>query len=365
MKTCWIDDKRLQTILERHEAYWQNTLKDGPILWMVVPDAHPRAPLAPPATPEQAMTDIDYVVAAIDDYHARAHFAVDAIPIHNPWLGPDQFAGWLGAALTFRPDDNTSWVAPFVKDWAHHDEFKIDPANRWWNLYLALLERSVAAGKGKWATAFPDLHTGIDALSAIRGPERLLEDLLTQPDEIRCVMRQMTGLFKQVVDVVWEVLEKSGQGTTNWCGGWSGKRYLCIGQNDFTCMISPAMFDEFCLEDTVETVNHVDYALYHLDGPGALRHLPRILEIERLHTVQWIHGDGQPPHSKWLHVLRQIQDAGKSIQIWYNLHYTRDVVDLEEEVKILCNKLDPTRLFIAAEVPTIEQAEALAANVIR
>ena len=72
--------------------------------------------------------------------------------------------------------------------------------------------------------------------------------------------------------------------------GWSDRRFVCVGQNDFSCLISPKMFDEFCLTDTVECANHVDRTIYHLDGPGALKHLPRILAIrndlrQRLHRA--------------------------------------------------------------------------------
>jgi len=34
------------------------------------------------------------------------------------------------------------------------------------------------------------------------------------------------------------------------------------------------MFDEFVLEDTLACCGHVDRIIYHLDGPGALQHLP-------------------------------------------------------------------------------------------
>jgi hypothetical protein len=107
----------------------------------------------------------------------------DALPIHNPWLGPDQVAAWLGAEM--------------------------------------ILRASVEKGKDRWVTAYPDLHTGIDGLSAIRGPENLLMDMLENPDPVRRAMSDMTELFKKVVDVVSDVLRASGQGTTNWTAGWS------------------------------------------------------------------------------------------------------------------------------------------------
>lgn len=363
METCWIKERQLREALARNEAYWRGELEGYPLLWVSAPEAKPVPSLPEPADENEMWTNVDYAVAAGERQLARAHYAGDALPFFNPWLGPDQFAGWLGANLELRPRECTSWVKPFVSDWRECGDFHILPDNKWWKLYRALLEESVRVGKGKWVTTFPDLHTGIDALSAIRGPENLLADLLIDPEPLHKAMKQMTALWKWVVDVVWDTLKRSGQGTTNWTGGWSEKRFVCIGQNDFTCMVSPAMFDEFCLEDTVECVNHVDYALYHLDGPGALRHLPRILDIERLHTVQWVHGNGQPSHSHWLDSLRQIQHAGKAVQIWYNLHYTTHVVNVFDELDIVCNALDPAHLFIGVDVQTADEADAVVDHV--
>jgi succinate dehydrogenase flavin-adding protein (antitoxin of CptAB toxin-antitoxin module) len=168
----------------------------------------------------------------------------------------------------------------------------------------------------------------------------------------------MTGQFKFVVDTVSEIVLPSGQGTSNWTMGWSSGRFLCIGQNDFTCMISPAMFDEFCLEDTLETTDYVDRSIYHLDGPDAVRHLPRILEIESLDCVQWIHGAGQPSASHWLELLKRIQDAGKSVQVYYGPSHG-DEADISAELEILCRELDRDRVFFWATVGSIEEADRL------
>ena len=326
---------------------------------MTTPDAVPGSPLAEPANESEMWTNVDYAIAAAEDRLARTHYVGDALPFFDPWLGPDQFAAWLGAEMTIRPKEFTSWIVPLVCDWADHPEFHIDPENRWWTLYLKTLRQSVEAGRGKWVTAFPDLHTGIDALSALRGPQQLSLDLLADPETIHRVMRQMTALWKRIVDTVDGHIGPGGQGSTNWTGGWSEKRFLCIGQNDFSCMISPDMFRSFCIEDTIECIEHVDYALYHLDGPGALRHLPEILDIERLHTVQWVYGNGNPMPSHWLDMLHQIQDAGKAIQVWYNLTRTARLADVFAEIEILCSNLDVTRLFIGADLPTVDDADAV------
>ncbi len=202
---------------------------------------------------------MDYVIAATESALSSTHYAGDALPVFCPWLGPDQFAAWLGADLLLRPRQSTSWSKPFVRDWDEHPELRIEPDNRWWRTYLQLLRESVRAGQGKWVTGYPDLHSGIDALSAIRGAEELAADLVTHPAAIHRAMRQVTDLWKFVVDVVSAIILPAGQGTSNWTMGWSSDRFLRIGQNDCSCMISAPMFEEFCWQDNLECCAHVDH----------------------------------------------------------------------------------------------------------
>ena len=56
-----------------------------------------------------------------------------------------------------------------------------------------------------------------------------------------------------------------------------------------------------------------------------------------------------------------MQDAGKSVQVWPLLNCTME--ELLREVQVLCEALDPTRLFIVAEVDRVETADALLALV--
>jgi len=358
MKSIWIEENTLARSLERNEAFWDGELRDGPLMWVSVPNAKPGSPPPEPDTEEEMWTDVDYYVAVAEDQLARTHYAGDALPVCNPWLGPDQFAAWLGADMTLKPREFTSWIKPFVNDWSRFPELAINPDNRWWKLYLELLHRFTEAGKGKWITTYPDLHTGIDGLGAIRGPENLMMDMLSQPDVIERAMRQMTELWKSVVDTVSDIVLPAGQGTSNWTMGYSSKRFLCVGQNDFSCLIGPDMFDRFCLQDNVECCGHVVHTIYHLDGPDAIRHLPRILELEDLNCVQLIQGAGNPFPSQWLDLLRQIQDSGKSVQLCYSPTHGGEA-DLQYELKVLCNGLDRNRLFFWAGADSVETAERL------
>jgi len=359
MHTSWIAPTQLQAALQRNEAFWNGNLTDGPLIWALVPDAKPGTPPTPPPTEAEEWTNVDYVMAKAEDSLARTYYAGDALPVHNPWLGPDQVAAWLGAEITFKPRDNTSWVKPFVNNWEDHADLRLDPENRWWKLYLEILRASATRGRGKWVTCYPDLHTGIDGLAAIRGPEQLMIDLFEQPETIKRAMRQMTRLWKEIVDAVDAVVLPTGQGTTNWTLGWSSQRFICLGQNDFSCLVGPDMFADFLLEDTAECCQYADRIIYHLDGPGALQHLPRLLEIDALHCVQWIQGAGATLPSTWLDLLKRIQDAGKTVQVFYAGAHGGDA-DISRELEILCRALDPDRLFCVAYVDSVAKADAIA-----
>jgi len=184
-------------------------------------------------------------------------------------------------------------------------------------------------------------------------------DMLRAPQVIHRAMRQMTDLWKHVVDVASDVILPAGQGTSNWTMGWSRRRFLCVGQNDVTCMISPRMFTDFCRQDNLECCNHVDRSLYHLDGPGALGHLPELLALERLDGIQWVPGEGNPPPSARLDLLGRIQRGGKSVQVCYHPAPNTNRVDLHKEIETLCRCLDHTRLFVWANVGSVEEADAV------
>lgn len=357
MQSIWLDPSSAAARCERHEAFWNRALDKGPLLWVTVPNATPAIPPKEPATEDALWTDVEYVLAKAEYDLSHTYWAGDALPMHHPWLGPNQFAAWLGAEMQLQPRENTSWVQPFLKN-ADYPSFQLDLSNRWWRLYLDLVRASVEQGRDKWITAYPDLHTGIDALAAIRGPEQLMFDMLESPGMVRGAMTRMTQLWKEVVDLVSSMVLPSGQGTSNWTMGYSSQRFLCIGQNDFTCLISPRMFDDFCLDDTIQCAKHVDRTIYHLDGSDALKHLPRILEIERIDCIQWIQGAGKPLPSQWLDLLRRIQAAGKSVQLFYAGAHGGDA-DFQRELEILCSALDPKRLFVVIEAGSVAEADSL------
>jgi hypothetical protein len=79
-------------------------------------------------------------------------------------------------------------------------------------------------------------------------------------------------------------------------------------------MLSQEMFDRHIVPILEEQGRHLDHAIYHVDGPGAVRHVPSITSIESIHAVNWIPGEGHGPMGRWAELLRDIQERGKPVQ---------------------------------------------------
>jgi hypothetical protein len=108
------------------------------------------------------------------------------------------------------------------------------------------------------------------------------------------------------------------------------------------------LFDEIFLPGIARECRFLDRSIYHLDGPGALRHLDTILDIPELDAVQWVPGAGREIFSKWVPVYQKIQAAGKGILVYC------EVSDLE----LVMQTLKPKALALAiSNVPDRETGE--------
>jgi hypothetical protein len=120
-------------------------------------------------------------------------------------------------------------------------------------------------------------------------------------------------------------------------------------------MISTQMYEELVVGELLEELDFLDASIYHLDGLDALKHLDRLLAIDKLKGIQWVYGAGQPTASHWIPVLKKIQDAGKMIQI--------DVVP--EELDIMLENLKPEGVMYTINARTEEEGRALMKKVER
>ena len=114
-------------------------------------------------------------------------------------------------------------------------------------------------------------------------------------------------------------------------------------------MVSNAMFREFFLDELVEEADWLDRSIYHLDGPGALRHLDTLLSIDNLDGIQFVYGAGNEPASRWMAEYRRIQNAGKVLHISIDAAELDPFMRLKDSTIRLASGVCEPRLIGAAE----------------
>ena len=149
---------------------------------------------------------------------------------------------------------------------------------------------------------------------ALRDPKNLAVDMLEEKDWVKKALTRSAAEFFAAYGVFYQMIHEVGMPTTSWTPIIHDGTFY-IPSNDFSCMISKAMYDEVFLPGIAQECAFYERSIYHLDGPGALRHLDSLLEIKELDAVQWVCGVGNEGYHRWAGVYQKIQRAGKGIQL--------------------------------------------------
>ncbi|MFH0964473.1 MAG: trimethylamine corrinoid protein 2 [Planctomycetota bacterium] len=305
----------LEAVLDRYEAWWNCEVLDRPPVSLTF--AKPAAEKLPLPQKQHASLrdrwlDIEFQIeCASASLSNTVHYA-DALPIAWPNLGPDVFAAYYGCPLVF--GETTSWSMPILPDWGPSSlaRLKLDTRGFYFRKTLEMTDAFLDAARGRFLIAFTDLHPGGDAVAAFRDPQELAIDLIERPDEVRALCHHVTDDFLPLYDVLYKRLAASQPVAATWMGCASlGKQH--IPSNDFSCMISERMFQDLFLPAIVRECRHMRRSIYHLDGPGALRHLDALLAVPEIQAIQWVAGEGHEDWKLWIDVYRRIQRARKAL----------------------------------------------------
>jgi hypothetical protein len=334
----------------RIDAFWERQLIDRPVVQFILSKPPTELGPLPPshhATPAERWMDAGYQAELARAALSNTLYPGDTLPVAWPNLGPEIFAAFYGCPLEFG-DYGTSWSTPILKDWSQAASICLD----WKHIYLKkLLEMTDAlleAGRNFFIVGMTDWHPGGDALAALRDPQNLALDLVERPEQVKALLAQVEQDYYAVYDLFYEKLRQSGQPITAWINlACDGKYY--IPSNDFSAMISTAMFEEFFLPGIRGECQFLEHTIYHLDGPGAIRHLELLLAIPELDAVQFVPTVSDEAVVRWAPLYRRIQAAGKGV------HFTCDIAEIEDVIELL----RPEGLYLLVKnAPSLEAAEA-------
>ncbi len=291
-------------------------------------------------------------LALIDRWIEQVCFPAEMIPCVSPDFGPDQWAAFFGAELQFSEDSRaTNWVAPIIEDWQAALPLTFDPRQPTFQKLLAYTECLAQHGEGRYLVGQIDAHSNADALSALRGPERFMMDLYDCPEHVESAMRDMRQSYQPIHAAVAKAGRMGGERGVAHYGFWHPRSFQVV-QSDVICMMGPEHFRRFVLPALEEEFACHEGVYFHLDGPGALRHLDDLLAIPGHWILQWVPGDGQKPNWQWLEVLQKVQHAGKAV------HVFGDGLGLEA-VQSLHRVLDPALVVYSPQLPNEDEARRL------
>ena len=287
----------------------------------------PHAEIMPPAPAKdlsQKWFDPQWRAEYLDWYVAHSSLKADILPVANTQLGPGSLVAILGGV--FEGGEDTIWIHP-NPDFT--DEIVFNPEHPNWILHKELLKACKAKANGHYFVGMPDLMEGLDVLAALKGTDRVLLDTVMQPEILEQQMQQINDIYFKVFDELYDIIREGDEMAFCYFSSWAPGKMSKL-QSDISTMISQDDYRRFVQPFIREQCQKIDYTLYHLDGVGAMHHLPALLEIEELNAIQWTPGVGEPQGGspKWYDLYKKILACGKSVMAcWVTLDELKPLLD--------------------------------------
>ncbi|MCL4215477.1 MAG: hypothetical protein KJ052_00500 [Candidatus Hydrogenedentes bacterium] len=322
-------------IAKRWEAWWHQELIDRPLL-IGAANSNPDRPITRRL---DLLDDPDAWFDAKFQDMMQMHRVADALPHIRTDFGPVFLGPLFGGRLEIGA--GTGWTHAFIDDtWSNAPDWRIEAQDRWWTLFRQLTQRVAHDAAGRYLLCTPDFGGSADVLLNLRTAEALCMDLVMQPAVVQRSIDAIYAGWWQAFTEVYRIAMPEGAGIIHWLGVWAHAPYF-IPACDFCCMISPESFHEICLPDIERGAATLGRSVFHLDGPGAARHIDALLEVPSIQAIQFTPGDGAPSALPWLDMFKKIQARGRSLLI----------ICPASEVLAVCDELAPEGLAFIVDGP--------------
>jgi hypothetical protein len=345
----------------RVDAWWNHEIVDRAVIQVTAPRRAGQA-LDPedqqeaqldPAAAERWFTDAEQIIPRLKERLANTYFGGESFPVMFP-VSISMVAilgNYMGCPMRFL-NERTTWSEHILDDWAQRPTYRFDRANHWWQVSERLLTAAVEAADGYYV-GIPDLNGPTEILSRLRSPQHLALDLYDHPHEIKPALAEINRAWYEAWRASSAIAHRAG-GYFYWMGIWSDRPSIDL-QSDFSCMMSPEMFDEFFVPFIDEQTTMVERTIYHLDGPGAVKHLDSLLDLPHLDGIQWVPGAGARPTVEWIPLLQRIQEANKLVYAYCE----------PQSVEVLLRELRPEGLMMITHCDSVDEADRLLENAVR
>ncbi len=297
-------------IAERFEAWWNHDVTDRP-LFLGAANTNPNRPI----TRRLDLLDnpAAWLEAKFEDLQ-QVHRVGDKLPYVRTDFGPVFLGAMLGGRLEFGAD--TGWTHAFINDdWSNAPDWQLEESNHWWTALRELTELAARDAAGRYLVCTPDLGASADVLLNLRGSSALCLDVITRPDTVREAIDAIYPAWHAAFTSLYRIALGHGTGLIHWLEIWSNRPYY-VPACDFNFLIGPDEFNAICLPDIARQSATLGRAVFHLDGPGAARHIDALLEVPDIQAIQFTPGEGSPSALAWIPMFKNIQEHGKSLYVF-------------------------------------------------
>ncbi|MBE6791944.1 MAG: hypothetical protein E7534_00390 [Ruminococcaceae bacterium] len=345
-------------IKERLTLLWDNEILDRPVVSVRClrdknnPYGNPN--LKVPKTSKEYYLDVACMIERNLDVIEKTYFGGDAYPVIFPGWGCGGHSKYLQSWEMYEKHTHytphTIWMDPVIDEYSDFD-FHFDRNNPVFQAELQSMQYLAEESKGRYMVAMPDNCGSFDGLGNLRNNEDLIVDLMDQPEEVKMASGKLVDALIRSGDELFEAVRRACDGGSahGWMGTWSPGKHMQL-QCDLSVMISPAMYQEFILEEIERTTAWLDHSIYHLDGIEQARFLDFLLSVKKLNMIQWTQVEGQPDVTQNFHHIRRIQKAGKGVVL---------IIDKCQLEAVLDNTSPNGRMLIVNGADDPQEADAI------
>lgn len=318
-------NERLSKIQEKLVNWWEFGEQEKPCFLATLP---PNDPGGIPDTDnlKKWWTDIHFIINRQMRLIDHQRYLGQSVPFHYIDCSSSAMSGVLGARLELVNKD-TMWAYPCFDSVEEVVEMALERNTFWYQHVRTLTEESVKLAKSHHFVSLFAMEGISDILAGLYGTENFLVDLVEKPREVARAAEHVKQIWIELFNEFQGLLQLTGnEGQIGWAGIWAPGSHFPM-QEDFSYMISREMFRKFLLPHVSDMVDVMEYPLYHLDGIGALPHLPFLLQIPRLRAIQWVPGAGRERIDQWYEVINKILQARKSVQVFVQAAEVEELVE--------------------------------------
>ena len=255
-------------------------------------------------------------------------YEFQAFPHIHIYFGPAYRVEYMGCKPICT--DSTVWFKPRTSKPIEELTLQRDPESvflpRVKEIYKAVNERfadGYVIGGGGAAGGGTGAGMSLDHVVEFFGPEEMCYLLYDEPEEVKRLIKESADTLEEIGQEI-NALATNALGFTAYSNLFAPVPWV-VAQCDFCVMIGPDQFDEFVLPDLKRAfMQSPKYNFYHLDGPGEIIHMDKILAIPELRCMQFVPLPNTE-ESMILDVYERIFQAGKNMWVTGPIEFVEKV----------------------------------------